>query len=428
MTGAWPWGVALVPALPLLAATGLWFAPAALAAWLALAACGATLAAALAQPWLAGADAWLRADAPGTHMAVLIALTGLASIWFARRTLTGHAAAATLGAMGFLLLAVLANSVLLAVLGLEGALLVLLLARPLGGHATAGAWRALLLAVAGMGLALVGTVLLARAAIPVTGPGAEALRWDALVRAAPRMAAADLSLAAAFLLAGIATCAGLVPVHGWLAAASRTGGALLAALAGAALLVLLRLGRVMAAGPAPAPEPVLLALGLMSVLVAAGWLVRERRRRPGIPPIVLLYAGLAAFACGLGRAEAGFVLVSALLVLLPAWAVARPHPRVRATALAALALLPPFAGFGAALGVVGAAVRGQPWLAVPFGLGLAVAVAALARHLPGLWRAPAAGARTGDTVAAVALLALALAAGIVPAAAHWFETVARGLS
>jgi hydrogenase-4 component F len=241
------------------------------------------------------------------------------------------------------------------------------------------------------------------------------------------MAGADLSLAVAFLLVGLGTCAGLVPVHGWLAAASRTGGALLAAMAGAALLVLLRLGQVMDAGRAPSPAPVLMGLGLLSSLVAAWWLVRQRRRRPGLAPLVLLNAGLAAFACGVGRPEAGFVLISAGMLLLPAWAVARPHPKVRATVLAALALVPPFAGFGAALGVVVATMRGQPWLAVPFGLGLAVAVAALARHLPGLWRAPVTGTRTGDTVAALALLVLALAAGIVPAAAQWFEAVARGL-
>jgi hypothetical protein len=397
----------LAPLLPLLAALGLWFAPAKLAGWLALAAAAATLGLALALPWTAVAGPWLRADLPAIHLAVTLALAALAAAWFARPTATGRSAAPPLAALGLLLLATLAGNPLLAWTGLAGGLLAMLPADPRAWRGPA-AWRALLLLLAGLALALAGTVLLARAAIV---PDAFAL-----------------SLAIVPLTAGFAIAAGLAPAQAWLVPAWRTQGAMLPALAvPVALLLLLRLVPLAAARPeALQPGPALLALGLLSVLSAAAWLATDRRRDPAAP-ILLLYSGLASFAFGLGAPAEGLVLITAAAILLPAWRRAQPHPRLRALLLAALALMPPTAGFGAALGLLAATIRIQPWLALPLGLALAVALGALARRLPALWHAGPAAPRGADSLAAALLLALAVAAGLLPATAPWLEAVAGAL-
>ena len=89
--------------------------------------------------------------------------------------------------------------------------------------------------------------------------------------------------------------------------------------------------------------------------------------------------------------------------------------------------MPPTAGFGAALGLLAATIRIQPWLALPLGLALAVALGALARRLPALWHAGPAAPRGADSLAAALLLALAVAAGLLPATAPWLEAVAGAL-
>jgi hydrogenase-4 component F len=177
------------------------------------------------------------------------------------------------------------------------------------------------------------------------------------------------------------------------------------------LLLLLRLVPLAAARPeALQPAPALLALGLLSVLAAALRLATDRMRDPAAA-ILMLHAGLASVAFGLGRVAEALVLASTAAILLPAWRRAEPHPRLRALLLAALALMPPTAGFGAALAILAETVRTQPWLALPLALGLAVALGALARRLPALWHAAPAAPRRADTLAVALLLALATAAG-----------------
>jgi hypothetical protein len=131
-----------------------------------------------------------------------------------------------------------------------------------------------------------------------------------------------------------------------------------------------------------------------------------------------------AFGLGGDAVPAGLVLLTAGVVLGPL--VVFGPGRVRAAALAALALLPPFPGFGAALALLGEAADGMPALAVPLAALMVAGAGGLARAALASWRVPAAMPRR-DLLPAGLVLAGLIVAGMVPAAARWFEWVAEGL-
>lgn len=436
----------LAVAVPLAAALGLWFVRrAALAGWLGLAAAATTLAACAALPWHEGADALLRVDGLAMHMAIVTALGGLLAAWLGRARMAGADGAAFHAVLAALVLAVLSNNLLLTAAAVEAALLVLLL------HGNPTARRGLLAGVAGLAMVLFGSMVMYHAGLAALAPGLAPMSWDALADAAPALPPGLLSLGFAFLLAGYATCAGLAPMHGWpmqgwpmqgwhRAAMHQAGPAalLLPALTGVSMLALLR-GReiVMGHGDAVDAGPPLLILGLLSVLTAA-FLLRRARAGRLAALAVLLHAGLAAFAFGLGGASAiaaGLALLSVAVLLPPlvAHGTARPAAyRTAAAALAVLALLPPFAPFGSAVTLLAETLRQTPWLFLPLGLALAGAVAALVAQTARLLSAPAGRApgRLQSILAAAPaalVLALALAAGMSPAAAAWLGLLAEGL-
>ena len=383
------------------------------APFVALAAAAVSLAVAMALPWQGGAGAMLRVDALAAHMAMAVGLCGLLALWLGRAP--PAVAAQGLAMQAGLLLAVMAEGPVLAWVGLEGAVLALLLAPARGGEA---AWRAAVALVPALGLALLGGLVLWLAA---GGAGS----WVGLVTASPGLSPELLSLAWMLLLAGLATVAGLAPLHGWMRAAWRGGVASwLPALGAVALLLLLRAREVVIAqDDAVEPGPPLLALGLASLAWAVLGLWREDRVARDA---ALFVAGLAAVAFGLGgdAVPAGLVLLTAGVVLGPL--VAFGLGRVRAVALAALALLPPFPTFGAALALLGEAADAMPFLAVPLAALMVAGAGGLARAALASWRAPVAMPRR-DLLPAGLVLAGLVVAGMVPASARWFEFVAEGL-
>ncbi len=379
----------------------------------ALAAAAVSLVVAMALPWQGGAGAMLQVDALAAHMAMAVGLCGLLALWLGRAP--PAVAAQGLAMQAGLLLAVMAEGPVLAWVGLEGAVLALLLAPARGGEAS---WRAAVALVPALGLALLGGLVLWLAA---GGAGS----WVGLVTASPGLSPGLLSLAWMLLLAGLATVAGLAPLHGWMRAAWRGGVASwLPALGAVALLLLLRAREVVIAqDDAVEPGPPLLALGLASLTWAVLGLWREDRVARDA---ALFVAGLAAVAFGLGgdAVPAGLVLLTAGVVLGPL--VAFGLGRARAVALAALALLPPFPTFGAALALLGEAADAMPFLAVPLAALMVAGAGGLARAALASWRAPVA-MPPRDLLPAGLVLAGLVVAGMVPAAARWFEFVAEGL-
>ncbi|MCC6717660.1 MAG: hypothetical protein IT555_07240 [Acetobacteraceae bacterium] len=406
LSGGWPW---LVVAVPLAAAGGLAFARGAAAWWGAVAAAGLTLMLGVAVATTGSGAIGVRVDALAAHLMVLVAAAGLLAIWGARR---GGRAALALGVLAGIELAALAEAPLVRWVGLAAAGL-LLLSVPLPtatDRQRARRWQALLALVLGLAAALCGLLLLERAAS--AGLAAPVMR----------------SLGFVLLLGGLAGGAGLAPLHGWMRAAGAgtpASAGLVPAFAAVALAVLLRArGDVAGQDGALDPGLGLLALGMASL----GWAAVAAWRGGGAGAALPLHAGLAAVAFGLGGTvadAAGLTLLSAAVLMVPL--VRSGGGWGRAGLLAALALLPPFATFGAALALLGEAVRTLPWLAVPSAALAAVGAAGLARAAMRAWEGRRQSRSLAAQVPALLVLGVALAAGLAPPAARWFVMVAEGL-
>ncbi|HTM62569.1 MAG TPA: hydrogenase 4 subunit F, partial [Burkholderiales bacterium] len=144
------------------------------------------------------------------------------------------------------------------------------------------AWKYFLLGSVGIALALFGTILVYLAARSVVGEGLDAMAWSVLVEKAPGFDPALLNLAFVFLLLGYGTKVGLVPLHAWLPDAHAEGPTPISAvlsglLLNVALFAVLRFKSIMSANPAAlAPGPLMVSLGLLSVVFASFMLYRRQ--------------------------------------------------------------------------------------------------------------------------------------------------------
>jgi hydrogenase-4 component F len=147
--------------------------------------------------------------------------------------------------------------------------------------AVEAAWKYVLIASSGLGLALLGTVLAYYAGAQVLGAHYD-LAIQSLITAGPRLAATPVRLA--FLLAtlGFGTKVGLFPVHTWLPDAHSQAPTPVSALLSGALLAtsfyaILRFYQV-AVGTLGAgfPNATLLAFGVASLLLAALYVFGQR--------------------------------------------------------------------------------------------------------------------------------------------------------
>src|SRR5262249_20136533 len=118
------------------------------------------------------------------------------------------------------------------------------------------------------------------AARPAVGEGLDAMVWTVLVAHARAFDPALLDVAFVFLLLGYGTKVGLAPLHAWLPDAHAEGPTPISAvlsglLLNVALYALLRFKILLAANPhAVAPGPLLVTMGLISLVFAAFMLYR----------------------------------------------------------------------------------------------------------------------------------------------------------
>ncbi len=142
-------------------------------------------------------------------------------------------------------------------------------------EALEAAWKYFILGSVGIALALFGTILVYMAAQPVLGEGAPSMIWTNLIASAARLDPAMLNVAFVFLLVGYGTKVGLAPFHAWLPDAHAEGPTPISAvlsglLLNVALYAVLRFKMLMAANQAAlAPGPLMVALGLLSLIFAA---------------------------------------------------------------------------------------------------------------------------------------------------------------
>ena len=360
-------------------------------------------------------------------------------------------------------LALLANNIGLLWVAIELATLITVLMVGLYRTRAAleAAWKYFILGSLGIALALFGTILVYLAAQPVIGQGLPAMAWDQLLAHAAAFDPALLNLAFVFLLLGYGTKAGLVPLHAWLPDAHAEGPTPISAvlsglLLNVALYAVLRFKMLMSANPAAlAPGPLMIILGLLSLLFAALMLYRRGDIKRLFAYSSIEHMGIITFAFGMGGPLANFagllhmamhsLTKSAIFFTVGHIAQARGTQRISTirglttthpalgwglvAGVLAIAGLPPFGVFTSEFLVVSSTFARQPLLALLLVLGLLLAFGTLLWRLHGMAFGESQGANTPMRSSSLPLLlhlVLVLVAGIwLPEPlVRWFQHVA----
>lgn len=168
------------------------------------------------------------------------------------------------------------------------------------------AWKYLLLCSAGITFALFGVLLLHFASVQAVGEDAATLQWTGLMAVAGRLDPGLLRLAFACILIGFGTKAGLAPLHTWLPdahsqAPTPVSAVLSAALLNCALYGILRVHLIVAGGIGPEfSQSLLLGFGLLSVAVAAPFILIQRDIKRLLAYSSVEHIGLVAISFGIG--------------------------------------------------------------------------------------------------------------------------------
>ncbi|HXP12185.1 MAG TPA: hydrogenase 4 subunit F, partial [Stellaceae bacterium] len=211
-------------------------------------------------------------------------------------------------------LALLANNIGLMWVAVEMATLttVLMVGIYRTHEALEAAWKYFILGSVGIALALFGTILIYVAAQPVIGEGIDAMVWTELVAHASSFDPALLNVAFIFLLMGYGTKVGLAPLHAWLPDAHAEGPTPISAvlsglLLNVALYAVLRFKVLLSANDAAvAPGPLMVTLGLVSLIFAAFMLYRRRDIKRLFAYSSIEHMGIITFAFGMGGPLANF--------------------------------------------------------------------------------------------------------------------------
>jgi hydrogenase-4 component F len=329
-------------------------------------------------------------------------------------------------------------------------------------EALEAAWKYFILGSVGIALALFGTILVYMAARPVIGEGLDAMVWSVLVARAGAFDPALLDVAFVFLLLGYGTKIGLAPLHAWLPDAHAEGPTPISAvlsglLLNVALYALLRFKMLLAVNPAAiAPGPLMVTLGLVSLVFAAFMLYRRRDIKRMFAYSSIEHMGIITFAFGMGGPLANFAgLLHMTMHSLTKSAIffavghvaqvkgtqriadmgglTESHPVLGWTLILgviAIAGLPPLGIFTSEFLIVSSTFARAPALALVLVFGMLVGFAALFLRLNSIAfgdaRGPSEKAKA-SYLPMFAHLGLVLIAGIYlpPALVGWFETVAK---
>ena len=147
--------------------------------------------------------------------------------------------------------------------------------------ATEAAWKYVLIASSGLGIALLATIFMYYSGAQVLGDSYD-LAIDPLIRAAGQLPQTPVRLAFVLAVVGFGTKVGLFPVHTWLPDAHAEAPTPVSALLSGSLLAvsfyaILRYYQIAVAAVGPRfPQTVLLVFGVLSLLLAAMYLLEQR--------------------------------------------------------------------------------------------------------------------------------------------------------
>lgn len=174
-----------------------------------------------------------------------------------------------------------------------------------GRDSIEAAWKYIIVVSAGISLALLGTMLFYWGGSLVLGPTYD-MTWAVLREAAPRIDPGLLLLSFLLVLVGYGTKVGLAPMHTWLPDAHSEGPAPVSAMLSGALLNTAMLGIarfvsiVDAAHLGILPRTVLVALGVLSLVIAALFIVRQEGIKRLMAYSSIEHMGVLALGFGFG--------------------------------------------------------------------------------------------------------------------------------
>ena len=178
-------------------------------------------------------------------------------------------------------------------------------------------WKYLLLCSVGIALAMIGILFIAYAAL-IGGGVPVSLHFDTLLAGATTLSRPWLHAGFVFLLVGFGTKMGLAPLHTWKPdaygeAPGMVGALLAGGLTSVAFLAILRALQLMtAAGDGAMARQALLGMGLLSLLIAAIFMVRQPDIKRLLAYSSVEHMGILAIGVGIG----GLATFAAMLHLV----------------------------------------------------------------------------------------------------------------
>jgi len=324
-------------------------------------------------------------------------------------------------------------------------------------------WKYFILCGVGIAQALFGTILLYFASERVLGAeGVSALLWTHLDAVKGQLEPAVLGLAFVFLLVGYGTKVGLAPLHNWLPDAHAEGPTPISAvlsglLLNVAIYAVVRC-KVLIEGSLQSelPSRMLMAFGLLSVVLSAFLLWRQRDIKRLFAYSSIEHMGIITFAFGMGGAIANFAallhmtvhsLTKSAIFFAVGHAAQKAGSQVMSDIrglvtvsptigwgllLGSLAILgmPPFGVFASEFLILTTAMREQPWATPVLLVSLGVAFAAIFGRVQPMVFGETNARRLPHPPALLPVfthLALVLALGIYvpPYLADWYRAAAR---
>ena len=315
-----------------------------------------------------------------------------------------------------MLLALLTNNMGLLWVAMEAATLttVLLVSLYRTPASIEAAWKYFILCGVGIAQALFGTILLYLAAEKVLGAeGSTALLWTHLDAVKGQLEPTVLALAFVFLLVGYGTKVGLAPLHNWLPDAHAEGPTPISAVLSGLLLnvavyAVVRC-KVLVEGSTHTglAGRLMMGFGLLSVLLAAFFLWRQRDVKRMFAYSSIEHMGIVTFAFGMGGAVANFAallhmtvhsLTKSAIFFAVGHACQKAGTQVMddirglvvisppigwGLMIGTLAILgmPPFGVFASEFLILTTAMREHPWATPLLLLALGVAFAAIFRRV-----------------------------------------------
>ena len=266
----------------------------------------------------------LRADALSAYMLAVVGAVGLISTWGGISSLAASRGrtAGSYGALLSLFLAAMSLAVLADSIGLMWAAIeatTIATAFLVGHHRTRrsleAAWKYVILGSVGVAIALLGIVLIYAASIGTDTP---TLSWLALSQSGLGLDPTLITAGGALAVLGFATKSGLAPMHSWLPdahsqAPAPVSGLMSGVLLSVALYAILRIQTITDAVIGPDFLRVMLSVfGLLSLLVAASLLIRQRDYKRMLAYSSIEHMGLMAIGVAIGPAALPAVLLYVL--------------------------------------------------------------------------------------------------------------------